>query len=575
MRNIKILLYAILFSISILSCEEKSEVVMDDLKKSDYDEMVFSLAKAINAAVRENEDYRLLIKDEVSKLYDGDYDYLLSTSMGHTVTPSDILITRSSCNAEITVKELLSYYLNTSSISTKSSLDYLDDIINQYPELQISVPVHAEGWDPELYIPSVAIIPEDCEYMKTKTLPGIDAEGKEIEIDAINEPEVPVIVVGLSERMIGPPIIDIDQPSLNVASITLTGVFSNGAMRLEYCASSNVTSINSVDIYRTKANSAVYEKIASCTEPPTFNTYNDWAIEDYKEYSYYIRASCVVSFINGEATTNVTSNVITLIADSIVPNSVTNLRSRNEYSTKNFITWDNPEMNIYPTQIFKTTPNMTNRLIATLNPTETYYYDDPVIKGEKWIYLVKKLNPNTGSVSPHKQTFVYNPYRNPSKESKVMLRKILLDRTQIEGWFEGRPEVYITTYGHIKLSNGDIIVDTLSTVDYRFPAGSNGTSEDLSSLLADWSFFDDSSYYPVINIHAVEYDRGNGSFDFSTSAKIGLKLSDDIVLESKGNFNYVFSNDAQDCGVAYLRYYQNPCDTLDFPNYEFKLILSE
>ena len=123
--------------------------------------------------------------------------------------------------------------------------------------------------------------------------------------------------------------------------------------------------------------------------------------------------------------------------------------------------------------------------------------------------------------------------------------------------------------------NGDIKVDTLSQVTYQFPAGSDGTSDDLNLLLADWSFFDDSDYYPVINIHAVEYDRGNGYFDMSADAKIGYKASDRITLEAKGHFEFRLNHDVQDCGIAYLRYYQNPDVTLDFSNYEFKLTLSE
>ena len=78
---------------------------------------------------------------------------------------------------------------------------------------------------------------------------------------------------------------------------------------------------------------------------------------------------------------------------------------------------------------------MTDRLIATLEPTVDYYYDEPSVPGEKWSYVVKKHNPNTGSVSSHKKTFLYNPYRNPSGKSKVMLKKyILILMNSKDGW---------------------------------------------------------------------------------------------------------------------------------------------
>lgn len=535
---------------------------------------MMQLAKAVNAAVRENTSYRILIKQEVSKQFDGDYDYLFSTAMTQTLIPSAELMTRSGCNENITVRELLSYYFEPSGIDTKSSLECLDDILAEYPELQVSVPVHAEEWDPESYTPIIAFIPEGCEYPKTKTLPGIDSQGEIVEVDAINEPDEPVIVVGLSERVNVDPSINIIQPVLNIPKITLSGRYEDGAVRLEY-SKVNIVKVNALTIYRTNANSNTYNDIASYSGLYIPITYNDWNVEEGKEYTYYLEAECTISTSTGNTEGTVYSNNFTLKIDSNLPMPVLNLSSVNEYSTKNFISWENPDTNNYLTKIFKTTPDITNSLIATLEPTETYYYDEPVVKGEKWTYLVKKYNPNTGEVSPHEKTFVYNPYRNPSEESKVMLRKILLDRSQIEGWFEGRPEVYITTYGHLKLFNGDIVVDTLSQVSYQFPAGSDGTSDDLSLLLADWSFFDDSDYYPVINIHALEYDRGNGYFDMSADAKIGFKASDSITLEAKGHFEFELNHDVQDCGIAYLRYYQNPDITLDFSNYEFKLVLSE
>lgn len=547
---------------------------LSDEMQGNYDRQMMQLAKAVNAAVRENSSYRILIKQEVSKQLDGDYDYLFSTAMTQTLAPSAELMTRSGCYEDITVRELLSYYFEPSGIDTKSSLEYLDDILAEYPELQVSVPVHAEDWDPENYIPIVAFIPEDCEYPKTKTLPGIDAQGEMVEVDAINEPDEPVIVVGLSERINVDPSINIIQPVVNTPKITLSGRYEDSAIRLEY-SKANIVKVNALTIYRTNANSNIYKDIASYSGLYLPVTYNDWAVEEGKEYSYYLEAECTISTTAGNTESTIYSNILTLKIDPSLPAPISNLHSVNEYSTKNFITWENPDTDNYLTQIFKTTPDITNSLIATLEPTETYYYDEPVVKGEKWTYLVKKYNPDTGEVSPHEKTFVYNPYRNPSGVSKVMLKKISLDRKQIEGWFEGRPEVYITTYGHLKLSNGDIKVDTLSQVTYQFPAGSNGTSDDLNLLLADWSFFDDSDYYPVINIHAVEYDRGNGYFDMSVDAKIGYKASDRITLEAKGHFEFRLNHDVQDCGIAYLRYYQNPDVTLDFSNYEFKLTLSE
>lgn len=565
-------IFTILFL--ICSCVKETDVNINLEKEiSDYDNKVMALAKAVNAAVRENSDYRNLIKNEVSKQFDGDYDYLFSMSMDQKVSPSKEFITRSGSSEEITVRELLLHHYESSEVQTKTTSDILDELITEYPELQISVPVHAEEWDPETYIPVIAIIPEDCNYPGVKILPGIDAEGNCIEVDAINEPENPVIVIGQNERLEMEPRIIIDKPLIQEPHIIFNGIYQNGAVRLEFYTVS-VLQVNSLTIYRTDANSNSYNSIVSYNGRPNFNTYNDWNVEVGKEYSYYIEAECITGSPDGSSVTTLYSPYVTIIIDPASPNPVLNLTSVNEYSTKNFISWDNPEIE-YPTQIFKTTPSMTNMLIATLDPTETYYYDEPVVKGEKWTYLVKKYNPNTGEVSPFAKTYVYNPYRDPSAKSMVIVKRIELDRNQIEGWFEGKPELYITTFGHSKNENGEIKLDTLSSFPYPFERYSNGIADSLSLALADWSFFDDSRYYPVLNIHALEYDRGIGNMDLNVSAKIGVKLTDEIGLETKGNFTYQLSNKGQDCGVAYLRYYQDPNDTLIFPACGLKFMLSE
>ena len=55
--------------------------------------------------------------------------------------------------------------------------------------------MHAEDWNPEEYVPVVAFLPEDyCDATVTE-IPGYDAAGNFVWIDAINIPENPVIVV--------------------------------------------------------------------------------------------------------------------------------------------------------------------------------------------------------------------------------------------------------------------------------------------------------------------------------------------------------------------------------------------
>lgn len=555
----------------ITSCSEIEQISVPQFTEeftNEYDMRAYDFAVALNKAISENEDLRNFIKNEVVKQFDGDYDLLLSHAFNQNVRPSDIFVTKSGLiDDEISVKELLSYYYTDTCNQTKSSEESLDNLVNDYPELQISVPVHAEDWDSDNYIPDIAIVPNDYEEFVTEKVPGINAEGENIEVDAINEPDMPTIVVGLNERLESPRIIV--GPQLQLATIRLNGEYSDGAIRIVY-TTTGVTNVHSILLYRTGANNSMYSLIS-----PAFainNQHFDWTVSTNKEYSYYVVAECTTS----TGTETLTSNILTIQTNSTLPSPVSNLSVTSHYGTKNFLSWDNPSPNGFPTQIFRTTPKAgeTNKLIATLPASEDYYEDEPVTPGEKWFYYVKKYNPNTTEVSSFQQAFLYNPYRDPSGKSKVMLKKVHINRTEVESWLAGKPEFYITTYGYQKRDDNSLKLDTLSTIDFKFNDKSDD-SQDLNHLMADWSFFDDSEYYPILNINVREYDKVTFSTTINAEAKIGKKLTDDISVVAKGTFTYKFQNKNKDCGTVMLRYYENPEQNLTFANYGTYITISE
>lgn len=79
-------------------------------------------------------EVRLIIKKEVTKTFDGDYDVLLSSL--HAVGMKN----------DTTFAQKLS----NSVVATKSGClaeEVLEHIRAQFPNLQVSVPVHLEDWD--------------------------------------------------------------------------------------------------------------------------------------------------------------------------------------------------------------------------------------------------------------------------------------------------------------------------------------------------------------------------------------------------------------------------------------------
>lgn len=74
------------------------------------------------------------------------------------------------------------YYPEQATRSSDKSI--IEELTEQYPNLQISIPVHAEEWNPEEFTPKVCFIPSDYVDLKTETVPGYDADGNPIIIDA-------------------------------------------------------------------------------------------------------------------------------------------------------------------------------------------------------------------------------------------------------------------------------------------------------------------------------------------------------------------------------------------------------
>jgi len=181
--------------ISILNSCSKD---VDDQFNIDHSKIQFDI-KQQNAALEElgslvskalgDAKVRILIKELALKKYNGQYDipfeYLIA---GTAFQKSENHFTR---------KIMENILGNTDD----EKLNKLKDLISIIPTLQLSVPVHCDEWDAENYHPLIAILKMDHGDMIDKFVMAIDAHGKTIELDAINEPSLPVVVIGKGERV--------------------------------------------------------------------------------------------------------------------------------------------------------------------------------------------------------------------------------------------------------------------------------------------------------------------------------------------------------------------------------------
>lgn len=195
--NLKVIALLLVFLTSCNKNDFKEPTVKTNLnyltiKSANFkSELINDYAKIL--AISLSDEIKIAIKEEAHKRFDGDYDILVSNF-------EEILIKNKS------VKELLkenredvakNIRLNTNI----SSEDFFKQIALEFPNLQISVPIHCKDWDPKNFTPPVAYLPFDYNEKDRKEITAYDQYGNILKLDPVNEPDFPVIVISISERV--------------------------------------------------------------------------------------------------------------------------------------------------------------------------------------------------------------------------------------------------------------------------------------------------------------------------------------------------------------------------------------
>ncbi len=169
---------------------------IEKLSISEKNEMIESYAFILASSIG-NKEFRSMIKKEAQLMFDGDYDILIK-KLDYMWLPTQ----------HMQVKELLVSSVNNNNLKSISSCPgnvpddgFFERVQKTVPNLQVSVPVHCDEWDTENYIPLVAYLPLDYDESTTQYITAFDIYGKRYELSLDVEPENPVIVVGISERI--------------------------------------------------------------------------------------------------------------------------------------------------------------------------------------------------------------------------------------------------------------------------------------------------------------------------------------------------------------------------------------
>jgi len=572
------LFYLMTFSILfyVIGCskeqESKSGVALQDqtfftpanepVFLSEHDQMINAFTKALSEAVRAHSGMREMIQKESFRRFDGDFNFLVSDALDKPIRLNENSVITKGGNGIDSFANLLREYI---SVETKADGDLLQTLQVLYPDLQVAIPIHAEEWNPEEYTPVVAFLPDSYDDQVTATIPGYDAEGNYVEVDAINAPDVPVIVVSHNER--------IHQAGLEEPDTTdnpgdllipdpptsLTATISDVSVILSWQYNDVCSGFS---IWRQGPSDSNFQELARVAA--TDRGYFDNSISAGTSYQYYVTAYNVTnhlwhSFPSNTVTIQAPAALAPLSNFSVYP-SGTNLQ----------FTWSSNDSTNSDVVIKEKGPYDSDySQIGVQTAYTSYYLYTPSERGKRHDYLAYRQN--TVGQSGALFSFIYPPFRNSNLISKTYARRLSVTNN-MDGWAQGDPEFFLEIFG----LNSAGSVDKIGRIWMNFTDGYKDKSEEFTfKNIYDWVILNPATqWYSNIMLWLFEDDGGQPR---SINATFGISAEIAELLGITGSVSYSFQveDGDDDCGSTMLYYFDDPEQTLHFPNFGAQLRISE
>lgn len=508
-----------------------------------HDIQINELAYSVHRAISESRDLRRFIHSEALLRQDGGYEFLISGALDKPIKRFSLKRKTQSSLHDYSFGEILQEYLPV----TKSGSSLLEELQAQYPDLQVAIPVHADEWDPDTYIPMVVFETEDYDDATTLSVPGYDSEGHYIEVDAVNEPDVPVIVISHNEGLQRMPSTDDASPNaivktLESAPYDLTAEPTSNGIVLSWKYDDAVGS--GYRVWRKGPNETKYKRIASLTGLYNIG-YQDTQVAAGMTYQYYVT-------VYQAGAQSEPSNYVTVVA----PQSTSSLTGFKEFPSGLQVEceWTNGQSSYADVVLEHKGPDDSSYSI--LNRTtdwSTNYCFTPLERGRRHNFRAYRDNGN--SYSDARTDFIYPPYRNTNDISYVYLKKITYPRG-LEGWLRGDAEFDIVITYYNALSNS-VQADSL------FLRTASG--DPLSVLFKEWRCQDvEKDWYSLMSIHMIEQDPG-AEVSVKLGVKKGKKDGNGVWAEVTAQYNHIMLDGDDNCGSRDLFYYDNPEQILQFP----------
>jgi hypothetical protein len=185
-------LFLFLFILSGCSDTETLEPsVKESVKLPEMNQVtttLFDLAGGVSLLIHDSE-VREFLKEEALKQFDGDYNVLYQHVKDHKFS-----------DGESFEDKFAKRYAVFNELSAEEALSEIQQIASTLPLLNIAIPVNIEDWNPETEIIPVTISPNPAQDENFSHVNAYMKDGETKLISVKEDPDYPVMVVGLNER---------------------------------------------------------------------------------------------------------------------------------------------------------------------------------------------------------------------------------------------------------------------------------------------------------------------------------------------------------------------------------------
>lgn len=551
------------FKISSLTPSEFSDSDLSNLNslqadKSEYDKNIQKFAKAFAKAMV-NENLRKLIKEEALQKVDGDFDIIWKDFKQKKLNSKEI---------ETDLLEIIadkSEDIDGKQNDIKKKKEELEKFGSSYKMLQISVPVNCDKWDYKSFEPVVVFLTSDYREVQEE-VDAYNSKGEIIKLSNKITPEMPVIVVSLSERT------DSDGNLINTQlQLKRAQIIEEGAVRpMNLAATSSSVGIHLTwdfsgsmndEIMIEKNSGSGYSTIA-VVDGDIFDFLDVNGLSNGNTYYYRIR-----SWSNTYNTFSSYSNGVG-VTFSTKPVSPSNFSSQNIWASQMFLSWNNTLPYSYNSNIIikrRIVGLSTDfETIATLPTTVNSYTDNSLLSVyPSNLYHYQVYYQTSTGVSDAAFDVEYSSQRSVGQP--LYLNSILVpDLGDIESWVYGAPEFDISIATMTKGGTAPTILKE----KFRYePAhrnelaltGYDGVYNPRIAILDNW---DKDFTQSVMSVNIVEYDGEwvSGSFDINVGVKAPFKdkTAGIINASANGNVTLTFKTSDKNISTEFVYYWEKP-----------------